>query len=66
MNLPLNIEMSIEHLWGQEKFQKNNWGYINFLVGTNGTGKSLFAKQLKNRWVLHTFFHFLCHKFEYK
>lgn len=45
MNLEINI--SIPVLWGQQVFSKKEWGSINFLVGPNGTGKSLFAEQLK-------------------
>ncbi|OFY62410.1 MAG: hypothetical protein A3H98_08165 [Bacteroidetes bacterium RIFCSPLOWO2_02_FULL_36_8] len=45
-----NIDSSIPLLWGQEHFIKNEWGYINYLVGPNGTGKSLLAEQLKNHF----------------
>lgn len=34
-------------LWGQETFIKEEWGYINYIVGANGTGKSLLAEQIK-------------------
>ena len=47
MNLPLNIEISTNDLSGQRRSKEKIWGYINFLVGTNGTGKSLFAKRIK-------------------
>ena len=42
-----NIEITIPLLWGTELFSKNEWGFINYLVGPNGTGKSLLAEQLK-------------------
>lgn len=42
-----NVDISIPLLWGDEHFVKNEWGYINYLVGANGTGKSLLAEQLK-------------------
>jgi hypothetical protein len=42
-----NVDISIQLLWGNEHFVKNEWGYINYLVGPNGTGKSLLAEQLK-------------------
>lgn len=42
-----NIDISIPLLWGEEHFIKNQWGSINFLVGPNGTGKSLLAEQIK-------------------
>jgi hypothetical protein len=34
-------------MWGENIFRKTGWGSINLLVGANGTGKSLFAEQLK-------------------
>lgn len=45
-----DINISIPHLWGEERFVKNQWGDINYLVGSNGTGKSLLAEQLKNQF----------------
>lgn len=45
MNLP--IQISLPFLWGGETFQKDEWGVLNFLVGPNGTGKTLFAEQLR-------------------
>ena len=42
-----NIDITIPLLWGDEHFVKNQWGSINFLVGPNGTGKSLLAEQIK-------------------
>ena len=47
--LELSIEISIPYLWGDLKFQKNEWGAINYLVGPNATGKTLFAEQLRQR-----------------
>ncbi len=45
-----NIDIAIPLLWGEEHFIKNEWGYINYLVGANGTGKSLLAEQIKARF----------------
>ncbi|GAA4079587.1 hypothetical protein GCM10022389_27030 [Flavobacterium cheonanense] len=45
-----NIDISIPILWGNEHFIKNEWGFINYLVGANGTGKSLLAEQIKNQF----------------
>ncbi len=45
----LNITISIPDLWGEEVFQKNEWGSINYLVGPNATGKTRFAEQLKQQ-----------------
>ena len=45
-----NIDISIPFLWGDNHFVKNEWGFINYLVGPNGTGKSLLAEQIKNKF----------------
>ena len=45
MNIPITIKLPA--LWGTETFSKSEWGTINLIVGPNGTGKSLFADQLK-------------------
>ena len=47
ISIPINIE--IPQIWGSQKFSKNNWNSINLIVGSNGTGKSLFADQLKRQ-----------------
>jgi len=48
-----NIDLTIRvpELWGDNTFTKKEWGHINLLVGANGTGKSLFAEQLKTQLV---------------
>lgn len=51
MNLP--VEITLPFLWGEERFHKTEWGYINYLVGPNGTGKTLFAEQLKTQCQTH-------------
>lgn len=45
-----NVDISIPMLWGQEHFVKSQWGYINYIVGANGTGKSLLAMQIKDNF----------------
>jgi hypothetical protein len=45
-----NIDINIPLLWGDEHFIKNEWGFINYLVGANGTGKSLLAEQIKSKF----------------
>jgi len=45
----LNINISIPDLWAEQRFQKNEWGSINYLVGPNATGKTRFAEQLKQQ-----------------
>jgi AAA domain, putative AbiEii toxin, Type IV TA system len=44
MQIPLLIRL--EHLWGNEIFKKENCGAINYLVGSNGSGKSLFLQEV--------------------
>ena len=43
----IEINIKIPQLWEEHTFSKSDWGDINLLVGANGTGKSLFAEQLK-------------------
>lgn len=45
INIPISIQ--ITELWGTKSFTKNEWGEINLIVGPNGTGKSIFADNLK-------------------
>ncbi|SEL41999.1 AAA domain-containing protein, putative AbiEii toxin, Type IV TA system [Chitinophaga rupis] len=47
ITIPISIQ--IPDLWNTQTFTKNNWGQINLIVGPNGTGKSLFAEQLKKQ-----------------
>lgn len=47
ITIPINI--SLPELWMTKTFTKNDWGEINLIVGPNGTGKSLFADQLRNQ-----------------
>lgn len=47
INIPINIQLP--NLWQTKTFVKNDWGEINLIVGPNGTGKSLFADQLKQQ-----------------
>src|SRR6266516_4639027 len=47
--MDLHITIELKHLWDTQQFQKNQWGLVNFLVGPNGTGKTLFAEQLNDQ-----------------
>src|SRR5690554_5132163 len=47
INIPISI--GIPDIWNTQTFTKSNWGPINLIVGPNGTGKSLFADQLKKQ-----------------
>lgn len=53
INIPINIQLA--ELWETKTFSKTDWGEINLIVGPNGTGKSLFAEQLKNQLVQKQF-----------
>lgn len=44
----ININFNLPKPWKDKTFQVDKIGYINFLVGANGTGKSQFSEQLKN------------------
>ena len=43
----LNIDINLPFLWGDKHFIRNEWGNINYIVGPNGTGKSLLAEKIK-------------------
>jgi len=45
MNIPIRI--NVNFLWGDGTFEKSEWGPINYLVGPNGTGKSIFLEHLQ-------------------
>ena len=50
MELPVTIRLPV--LWNDE-FTKFDWGFVNFLIGPNGTGKTLFAFELKRNCEQH-------------
>lgn len=47
MHIDANI--SIPKIWGDKTFEQDEWGNLNFLIGPNGTGKSLFADKLEDQ-----------------
>ena len=47
MQIPVDIH--IDFLWGKQHFKKDDWGPITYIVGANGTGKSVFAEELKQQ-----------------
>jgi hypothetical protein len=47
ITIPISIQLA--DLWNTQTFTKDNWGELNLIVGPNGTGKSLFAEQLKDQ-----------------
>lgn len=44
----ISIKISLPEIWHGE-FEKNEWGSVNFIVGANGTGKSLLSDRLKEQ-----------------
>lgn len=44
----INLKLTLQVPWKNENFEMTEIGYINYLVGANGTGKSQFSEQLKN------------------
>jgi len=42
----INIDIAIDFLWDDKHFIKNDWGSITYIVGPNGTGKTVFAEHL--------------------
>lgn len=49
INMQIPIDIQIDFLWGEQHFKKDDWGPITYVVGANGTGKSVFAEQLKKQ-----------------
>lgn len=52
INIPIKI--SLPEIW-QGEFEKNEWGSVNFIVGANGTGKSLLSDQLKTQLIQNSY-----------
>ena len=47
MSINIPIQIQLPNIW-EGTFQKSSWNSINFIVGANGTGKSLLSVELKN------------------
>jgi len=45
---PIDLKLNLQVPWKNENLEMSQIGYINYLVGENGTGKSQFSEQLKN------------------
>ncbi len=50
--LSIPIKISLPEIW-QGEFKKNEWGSVNFIVGANGTGKSLLSDKLKEQLIIN-------------
>lgn len=44
----IDLELNLQIPWKNENLKMQKIGYINYLVGANGSGKSQFSEQLKN------------------
>lgn len=44
----IDLKLTLNVPWKDENFEMSEIGYINYLVGPNGTGKSQFSELLKN------------------
>lgn len=49
MRIELPVALQVPVLWGADVFTHSDFGSINFIVGPNGTGKTLFADQLRQQ-----------------
>lgn len=45
--IKFQLHARIPDLWGDQSFFRDEWGYLNYLVGPNGSGKTRFAELLK-------------------
>lgn len=45
----INISLQLPKPWKNKIFQTHQIGYLNFLVGSNGSGKSRFCEALKDK-----------------
>ena len=45
----LDLEILLPQLWGDKTYEQESWGHLNYLIGPNGTGKTLFAEELERQ-----------------
>ena len=43
-------KIKIPFLWGKAVFSKHKWSQINWIVGPNGSGKTLLAEQISSSY----------------
>lgn len=48
--MKIDIDLNIDFLWGDKHFIKNEWGEITYIVGPNGTGKTIVAEKIKEQF----------------
>lgn len=48
--MKIDVDVVVDFLWGNEHFIKNEWGEITYIVGPNGTGKTIVAERLKEQF----------------
>lgn len=48
--MKIDVDINIDFLWGEEHFIKNDWGKITYIVGPNGTGKTIVAEKLREEF----------------
>lgn len=46
----INVDIAVDFLWGNAHFIKNEWDTITYIVGPNGTGKTIVAERLRNQF----------------
>lgn len=44
----IEVDVAVDFLWGGQHFIKKDWGSITYIVGANGTGKSIVAEKLRD------------------
>lgn len=47
----MEIKVKIPFLWGKAVFKKENWSQINWIVGPNGSGKTLLAQSISEQFL---------------
>ena len=47
--MEINVDINVDFLWGDKHFIKNKWGNITYIVGPNGTGKTIVAEKLRKQ-----------------
>lgn len=48
--MEINVDINVDFLWGDKHFIKNKWGSITYIVGPNGTGKTIVAEKLREQF----------------